>query len=258
MLGSLPVTVTTRSGLAGVAYQGGPHWLNGNVSLTRGVGSNVTPDGQRGASESWSRELSLSSTLGWLGLGTGYERTRNRDGILEYGNYDSERLRASTQAQARAVSLSTSADQLRIDRGQGATLAHNVQRTVSGSASFRLWRQTMATATVGGFVNDYENIFGTGRDQTLFWGVSGQTSFRSLHLTGWLRSEEAKAARTGYYEQGLSGLVRAEYRLRTLSVAVDYRRNYSHLQYAEILNPDSFRGRQFRLSITRQFGFRVR
>jgi hypothetical protein len=258
MLGNIPVSVSTRSGVAGVAYQAGPRWLNGNVGATRGKGSNVTPEGQKGASESWSRELSLSSTLGWLGLGSGYERVRNRDGILDYGNYDSERLRASVQAQARGASLSTSAEQLRIERGTEATLAHNVQRTFSGSASFRLWRQSLATATAGGFVNDYANAFGIGRDQTLFWGVGGQTSFRLLRASTWIRSEDVRAARTGYYQQGLSGFARLEYRLRTLNVAAEYRRNYSVLQYAAAFNPDSFRGRQFRLSIIRQFGFRVR
>ena len=258
ILGNLPVTVSTRSGVVGVAYQAGPRWLNGNVSATRGLGLNVTPEGQKGVSESWSREVSLSSTLGWLGLGTGYERNRNRDGILDYGNYDSERLRGSVQVQARGASLSTSAEQLRIDRGQAATFAHNVQRTFSGTASFRLWRQSLATATAGGFVNDYANAFGIGRDQTLFWSVGGQTSFRSLRASAWIRSEEANAARTDYHQQGLNGFVRLEYRLRTLNLAAEYRRSYSLLQYAEMLNPDSFRGRQFRLSIIRQFGFRVR
>jgi hypothetical protein len=258
MLANVPVTVSTRSGVAGVAYQAGPRWLNGTVSGTRGLGSNVTPEGRKGASESWSREASLSSTLGWLGLGSGYERIRNRDGILDYGNYDSERLRASVQAQAQRTSLSTTAEQLRIERGQAATFAHNVQRTFSGTASFRLWRQSLATATAGGLVNDYANAFGIGRDQTLFWGVGGQTSFRSLRATGSLRSEEATAAMTGYHQQGLNGSVRVEYRLRTLNVAAEYRRSYSLLQYAEMFNPDSFRGRQFRLSIIRQFGFRVR
>jgi hypothetical protein len=162
------------------------------------------------------------------------------------------------QAQARGASLSTSAEQLRIERGTEATLAHNVQRTFSGSASFRLWRQSLATATAGGFVNDYANAFGIGRDQTLFWGVGGQTSFRLLRASTWIRSEDVRAARTGYYQQGLSGFARLEYRLRTLNVAAEYRRNYSVLQYAAAFNPDSFRGRQFRLSIIRQFGFRVR
>ena len=258
MLGNVPVTVSTRSGVAGVAYQTGPRWLNANVGATHGMGSNVTPEGRKGTSESWSRELSLSSTLGWLGLGTGYERVRNRDGILDYGNYDSERLRASAQAQARGASLSTTAEQLRIERGQQLTLAHNVQRTFSGSASFRLWRQSLATATTGGFVNDYANAFGIGRDQTLFWGVGGQTGFRLLRASAWIRSEEVRTARTGYYQQGLSSFARLEYRLRTLNVAAEYRRNFSLLQYAQAFNPDSFRGRQFRLSIIRQFGFRVR
>src|SRR4029077_4241051 len=99
---------------------------------------------------------------------------------------------------------------------------------------------------------DYANVFGIGRDQTLFWGVSGQTGFRALRATAWIRSEEARAARTSYYQQGLSGFARLEYRLRTLNLAVEYRRSYSLMQYAELLNPDSFRGRQFRLSIIRQ------
>jgi hypothetical protein len=258
MLVNVPVTVSTRSGVAGVSYQAGPRWLSGNVAATRGMGSNVTPEGRKGTSDSWSREASLSSTLGWLGLGTGYERITSRDGILDFGNYDSERVRASVQAQAQGTSLTTSAEQLRIDRGMAATFAHNVQRTFSGTAAFRLWRQSLATATAGGFTNDYVNPFGIGRDQTLFYGVGGQTSFRSLRATASIRSEAATATKTGYNQQGLNGSARLEYRLRTLNVAVEYRRNYSLLQYAEMLNPDSFRGRQLRLSIIRQFGFRVR
>src|SRR5204862_4468952 len=97
-----------------------------------------------------------------------------------------------------------------------------------------------------------------GRDQTLFWGVGGQTSFRLLRASTWIRSEDVRAARTGYSQQGLSAFARLEYRVRTLNVAAEYRRNFSLLQYAQAFNPDSFRGRQFRLSIIRQFGFRVR
>ena len=259
LVGHAPITVSTRSAVGGVTYQAGVRWLTGSVSATRGLGTNTTPEGQQGTTGSWSREAGVSTTFRWLGLGAGYERANNRDGILDYGNYDSERLRASAQTDIRRLSISTSADQLRIERGLAATLAHNLQRTFSGSAALRLWGGSLATATVGGFVNDYASSTGIGRDRTLFWGVGGQTALRSaLRLSAWIRSEAAIASRTGFDQQVLSSFGRLEYRLRTLTVAAEYRNSQGRLQYLEMLGPDAFRGRQFRLSISRQFGIRLR
>ncbi len=224
MLGITPVTVVTRSGVAGIAYQAGGRWLNGTASLTRGVGSNTTPEGLRGGTESWSREASLSSTMRWLGLGAGYERVMNRDAILDYGNYDSERVRASIDTLGSRASLSTNAEQLRITRGAGLTFAANLQKTFSSSVSFRVWRQSQITASAGGLVNDYANAIGIGRDRALFWSVGSQLAVMArLQASAWIRSEFASASKTGYTQEGLSALGRLEYRLRAFRVAAEYR-----------------------------------
>lgn len=257
LVGAVPLTVTTRSAVGGASYQTSVRWLTGTVSATRGAGRNATQDGRLGRTDSWSREGSLSTTFRWLGVGAGYERVSNRDAILDFGNYESERVRLSAQTDVRRLSISTSADELRIERGLAATHARNVQRTFSAAASLRVRYEVLLTASAGGFENDFAGAIGTGRDRTLFWGVGGQASVRSaLHLSGWVRSETAMAGQTSFDQRGLSSSARMEYRLRLLNVAVEYRQSQSTLQYAGMPRPDGFRGRQVRLSVIRQFGFR--
>ena len=105
LLGDQLVRVKTLSGVAGATYQAGVHWLQGSVGATRGLGTSVTPEGRQGANESWSREANLSSTIRWVSLGTGYERVSNRDEILDYGNYESQRLRASIKMDVKRVTV---------------------------------------------------------------------------------------------------------------------------------------------------------
>ena len=258
LVGASLITVSSRSGVGGVTYQGGPHWLYATVGATRGVGSNATPDGTIGSSRSWSGDAGLSSTIGWLGLGAGYERARYGDQILDFGNYDTERLRASVQAQAQRLSVSTSADRATITRGQGDTFAENLQRTVSFTAAYRAWKQSSVTITGGGFSNDYRATTGPGRDSSLFWSVATQLPLRNtLRVSGWIRREGVDSTRTQYTQSGLSSFGRLEYRFRATVFAVEYRRNSSRLQYAQLASPDNFVGRQLRVSISRQFGFRL-
>jgi hypothetical protein len=255
IVGNVPITVATESALAGITYQAGVRWLDGSVTVTRGVGSNATPEGRTGATDSWSREANLTSTFRWLSLGTGYERVRSRDGILDYGNYDSERVRASVQAQARRLSITTSADQVRVERGQALTFATNRQQTYTGSASYRLLGTSSIMANAGGFSNAYSNAVGTGLDRTLFWSLGGHVPITStLRGTVSVRREDVRATSTHLSQQGLSSFGQLEYRLRTITLSVEYRNNKSLMQFAEMPNPDRFRGRQLRFSIMRKFG----
>jgi len=253
---NMPITVTTRSAVGGASYQATVGWLSGTVSAGRGLGTNATREGRTGNLESWAREASLSATFAYLGLGAGYERLQNRDAILDYGNYDSERLRASAQAGTGRVLVSTSADQVRVERGMADTYARNLQRTFLGSASLRIRREGSITASAGGFDNDYAGMTGVGRDRTLFWGVAAQAAARSLSFLVSMRSETAIASQTGFDQRALNGVGRLEYRLRLLHVALEYRHGQSRLQYSQMPRPDDFRGRQLRVSVIRQFGFR--
>jgi hypothetical protein len=255
MIGNNLIRVVTRTGTAGVTYRTGVRWLEGSVSALRGVGFNTSADGIRGATFSWTREASVSSAIGWFGLGSGYERVSSRDQILSLGNYESERVRASAQAQSGRLSLSLTGDKLRIERGDSLTRGTNLQRTFSGSASYRFWRQNQITATAGGFSNEYWRPYGPGRDDTLFWGAGAQIAPRpALLVSAWLRSEAARATSTSLDQFGIGGGSRVEYRLRTISMAVEYRNNRSRIQYAAV-TPDTYQGRQIRFSIARRFAF---
>jgi hypothetical protein len=251
-----PTQVDTASGVVGVTYSGGPRWLSATVTANTGQGVNETPEGERGDTRSWAREASVSSTIGWFGTGAGYERVMNRDAILDYGNYDSERVRASLTLQTARLSLSGTADRTDITRGDGLTLTRNRQDTFSATLSGRLWREIMVTGTAGGFTSAYLSAVGRGIDKAIFWGVGAQyAAGRVFRASAWIRSEDSLATSTHFDQQTLSGLARLEYRLRTINFAVEYRHNDSRLQYGEAPVPSLFRGHQFRISLSRQFGF---
>lgn len=256
LVNNSPTDVNTRSAVAGANYQATFGWFTGSVGATRGMGRNITRDGRPGSLESWSREASVSTAFPWISLGAGYERALNHDDILDFGNYDSERLRASAQSGSGRLALAANADQARIERGAGETYASNVQRTVSGTASLRVRHEGFLSATGGGFENDYRLVTGAGRDQTLFWGVSARAVVRTLTLTATVRSEAAVASQTGFDQKAINGNARLEYRIRLLHVAVEYREGNSRLVYAALPSPDAMRGRQVRISVIRQFGFR--
>ena len=250
--------VATSNGVVGFTYSGGPRWLNGTLTANTGQGTNATPEGQRGATRSWAREANVSSSLGWFGVGGGYERVFNEDAILDYGNYDSERSRATLSLQSARLSLTGGADRLLITRGLGTTLARNRQDTFSATLSGRLWHELLITGIAGGFSTTYLSAVGIGFDRSVFWGVGAQTTMRrSLRAIAWLRSEDTTAASTRFDQKGLSGLARLEYRLRTLNFSVEYRHNDSLLRYGGAPVPTMFRGHQLRFSLTRQFGFGV-
>ena len=259
VVGADMVDVATRTVDGGITYQVNGRWVGVGGSATRGLGTNTTPDGLTGRSESWSGDAHVSTTIRWFGTGVGYDRARYRDDLLDFGNYASERVRASAQAQAARGSLTVNAEQLRLTRGRASTFIRNLQRTLSGTASLRLLGQNFLSATAGHFFNDYAGAAGDGTDRSLFWSVGLDSAVRqALHLSGWLRTETASASRTRFDQDALSAFARVEYRLRTLNFAVEYRRSQSRMLYPGLVGPDAFAGRQVRFSITRQFGFRVR
>lgn len=249
------VRVVTANGVGGVTYSGGPRWLSVTMRANGGRGVNMTPQGQRGHTRAWAREGNVSSSLGWLGLSAGYERLRNTDAILDYGNFDSERYRGTISLQASRVQITNSADQVRITRGVGATFVANRQQTFSFHLAMRVWRQMQIAATAGGFSTAFAGAAGAGLDRSTFVGGTVQATFRrSLTLTAWVRDEETRASTTLFEQRGLNGVGRVEYRLRTVNFALEYRHNNNLLRYSQAPAPSWYRGHQLRFSVIRQFG----
>jgi hypothetical protein len=250
----VPISVVTRGGQVGSTYRAGVRWLEGTVSATRGVGSNTTPDGGDGRLASWSEQATLTSSFTAFSLTAGAERQHSEDDILDYGNYDSERLIGSFTAHGRLVSTMGTWEHLNVTRGRGASLAFGRQETFTLTVSYRLGREGRVAATSGGFTNRAD----IGLDRTLFWGGTYEAHpFPRVHLAGSLRHEETIATQAGLQQRGLRGFGQLEYRLRLFSFAVEYRDDDQHLQYDVVPRPFAFRGRQLQLRITRKFGVRL-
>jgi len=247
------VTVTTRSGVAGSTLRAGKRWLELALAGSRGLGVNTTPDGQQGEVQMWSGEATLSSSWRWLSLSTGYDRTRNTDDLLIFGNYDVERVHASAQHGIRAFSLSATAEDVRTTRGLGASLVQTRQQTYSGTAALTTRRGTVLSLNAGSFwSNTAPNL-----DRTLFYGGSYDIRlYRSLHLSAWARRERVLATQRLLDQQNLYAFASIEYALRLLSVGLEYRYNEQLLNEQGLLNPFQFRGHQLRLRLTRSFGIR--
>lgn len=251
--------VATKSADAGVSYQVNARHVGAGASTTRGIGTSVTPEGRVGQSEGQSHEVHVSTNAGWFSASTGYDRALYRDEILDFGNFDAERVRGSVQVQNTRASVSANADQVNMSRGRAATFMRNLQRTISSTASFRLIGQSFVSTTAGHFYNNFDGAAGRGVDRTLFWSVGLDGTVRqTLRISGWLRNEQASASRTLFNQDALSAYARLEYRLRTVNFALEYRKSHSRMQYPGMLGPDVFGGRQIRFSVIRQFGARVR
>ena len=250
VLDNVAVSVITQSALVGSAYRAGVRGLEGSVEYTRGLGVNTLPDGRMGEIRSWSGQASLSSSFRWITLSAGYERLNGQDEILDFGNYDSRRRRASAQLQVGRGSLIGSWEDAVVDRGRDATFASSWQRTFTESASWRFIRDSLLTASAGGF--EYQG--GPGHDRTLFYGGACESSLRALHLTAWLRREEVEASETRLSQASLFWFGELQYRLRTLSIALAYRKNHQDLRYERLTNPFLFRGHQLYVRISRTFG----
>ncbi len=251
VLGNVPTTVVTRSGLVGGSYRAGVKWLEGNIGYLAGVGSSSTPDGRAGTLKSWAGNGGLSVSARWFSVNGGYERSRNRDDILDFGNYDIERGHAAIQTQAGRFTFNLNAEQSLVERGRAATYARNLQRSFSGSVSVRLNANTLVSANAGGFRND-----GTfGRDQAIFAGASLESQLlRSLHLSAWIRRGDTTASLTRLDQRTLYGFAQLEYRLRQFGLALEYRHNEQHLLANELSGPYRFRGHQVLVRVSRKFG----
>jgi len=60
IVGATPITVRSKSGVAGVAYRAGARWLQGNVGYSAGAGMNTTPEGETGKMKSEAGHAGLS------------------------------------------------------------------------------------------------------------------------------------------------------------------------------------------------------
>lgn len=250
IVGDTPITVMTRSGLAGVTYRAGRRWLEGTVGANRGAGLNTTLDGRPGSTANWSAQATLSSTIRSVTLGAGVEQAHGTDAILDYGNYNEQRRRASIQQQLGRFLVSGSLDDAVIDRGRDATLVRSEQRTFTSTATYRLGRDAAVNASAGGFTNHT----GVDRDHTMFAGGGWDARVgRYLHLNAWIRREYAEASQTRLQQATFAWLGSAEYRLRLFLLALEYRHNDQDLEYVGLSQPFAYRGHQLRFRATRKF-----
>ena len=243
------VTVVTQSGLAGAAFRTGPHWLEGSVAYSAGKGLNRTPDGMTGTTATQYGQATLSSTIGWFVISAGEDRSNTRDDILDYGNTDIVRDRASIDVHPWRLTIGGSWEDSTIDRGRNATFARLRQQAGTGAASLRLSRGWAITANAGAFTN----VGLSGTDITQFWGghVDGDP-LRGLHVSGWIRKELATATQTGLDQQTLSWLGLADYQLRDFTVGLEYRNNFQDLRAAPLVDRYRFKGHQVQLRIARK------
>ena len=120
-VGATAVSVVTRSALAGASFRTGPRWFETSLNASRGAGNNRTPDGVVGNSSIWSGQAMATSSIRWLSLSAGRERSEARDDLLDFGNASTIRDRASVQAQPGRVSLNGTWENAIIERGRALT-----------------------------------------------------------------------------------------------------------------------------------------
>jgi hypothetical protein len=252
VLADVPLTVLTRMAQAGANYRAGVRWLQGTVAVTRRIGENSAIDGRIGHVQAWSADTSLSVSAGRVSATGGYGRQRSEDAILDFGNFDIRRRRASVQVTGQRVSVTGSWDRSTSDRGLALMFGHAVQDTYLASLGVRR-RDSVIAASVGGF--DSRTILG--RDRTWFAGATVESRLRKVQLSAALREEVTAASAAGLDQWNLVGFVKAEYTRRQFGFGVEYRRSAQQLRFAQMMAPTAFRGRQFLLRITRRFGVRL-
>ena len=251
---NVPLTVRTKSGLAGATYRAGVRWLQGSVGYSVGGGSNTTPEGQVGKVKSESGQAGLSISIKGVGLSGGYDRSNATDEILDFGNYAIERSHAAMNTQAGRLTLNASAERARVDRGRNSTFSTNLQESVSGSVALRVGRDSQVSANIGGFQNR-----GTyGNDRAVFAGVALESQLaKGLHLSAWVRQGDMVASLTRLDQKTVYGFASLEYRLRQFNLAVEYRNSQQNLMTSDLTQPYSFRGNQVLLRLSRRFGKRL-
>lgn len=251
---NVPLTVRTKSGVAGATYRAGVRWLQGSVGYNVGGGSNTTPDGQVGKVKSEAGQASLAISIKGVGLSGGYDRSKATDEILDFGNYAIERTHAAMNTQAGRLTLTASAERARVDRGRDATFSTNLQQSVSGNVALRIGRDSQLSANVGGFQN--QGTFGN--DRAVFAGVALESQLaKALHLSAWVRQGDMVASLTRLDQKTMYGFASLEYRLRQFNLAVEYRNSQQNLMTSDLTEPYDFRGHQVLLRLSRRFGKRV-
>lgn len=252
VVADVPLTVLTRIAQAGANYRTGWRWLQGSVAATRRIGQNSAVDGRLGQVQGWSGDVSLSATAGRVSAAGGYGRQHSEDAILDFGNFDIRRRRASVQVAGQRVSVTGSWDRSTSDRGLGLTFGHAVQDTYAAALAFRR-RDSVIAASGGGF-NSRTTL---GRDRTWFAGTTVESRVRKVLVSAALREEVTSASAAGLDQWNLVGFVKAEYTRRQFSFGIEYRRSAQQLRFALATAPTAFRGRQFLLRVTRKFGVRL-
>jgi len=247
IIGDRAIKVTTRGGQTGATFRTGPRWLEGQLSYLRGMGSNRTPDDVSGETSMWSGLATVSSTIGWFTISAGRERSRAQDQILDFGNAEVLRDRASLQVQPGRLTLTGNWEDAVIERGRASTLATLWQRTGSASASYRLTRSATLTANAGAFTN----IGSSGTDTTLFWGGTIDAEpVPALRLSAWVRHDEATATLVSLDQRGLAWLALAEYQIRDFTLGAEYRNTLQDLTSRP--QDTRFEGRQMLIRISRK------
>ena len=249
-----PITVRSKSGLAGATYRAGTKWLQGSVGYSAGAGLNTTPEGQTGRMKSEAGQAGLTLSVKGVSVGGGYERSKATDEILDFGNYAVERTHASANTQAGRLTLNASAERARVERGRNTTFSTNLQQSVSANASLRIGRDTHATASMGGF----ENRGTFGNDRAVFAGLSLESQLaKGLHLSAWVRQGDMVASLTKLDQKTVYGFASLEYKLRQFNIAIEYRNSQQNLMTSDLSEPYNFKGHQAMLRLSRRFGKRV-
>jgi len=243
------VGVVTRGTQAGAAFRTGPRWLEASLNAARGVGSNRTPQGASGDTQMWAGQATLTSSIRWFAVSAGEERSQSRDQILDFGNSDVIRDRASVQVQPGRFALLGSWEDAEIARGRDLTFSRTRQQTTTGAGSFRLGRSATLTATGGRFTS--AGLWGS--DTTRFWGGAFDAApVSALHVTAWIRRDAITATQTELEQQSFAWFGSAEYRLRDFTVALEYRNTDQNLHSGLLADRYSFSGRQILFRIARK------
>lgn len=253
IIGNSVITVLTRSGLAGATYRAGTRWLHGSVSASTGAGTTMTPDGRTGSTRSRAGQVTLAAAWNGLTVGGGYDRSENRDDILDYGNLGLDRLRASLTGRVGTFELGGEWERAQIDRGRQETFLSTRQGMASGSITWLLPRALRLTANGGTFRTDAR----TARDMALFAGAGVEAKLGArLRVQSWLRVGRTVATQARMDQQTIASFAQLEYRIGAIIVTGEYRRNAQQILAGGLGDFTRFRGQQILARVSRAFGVR--
>ncbi len=245
-----PVTMQTRSVVAGLDYTVALPLVQTSIGGERGTGWNTGVDGAAGRSRLWTLRAGMSTrSLKWLTLSGGHERGANEDDLLTFGNVATERTHAAARTHAGPRVLIEGSWET--SRSRRATLDPSEGRFVilSGGANVILGeRRRMAVA--GG---EYRNTAAFGTDRNQFVGATYTDRFGRLRLWASARRESSRLMTTALQQHGYYTVLQAEYRLRLFGIGLEHR--YTTMDYAggPVRTPFGFTGNQLLLRVIRKF-----